>query len=398
MALPREHTPRAQDQARHGIASAQGSARVRSDANRFIDVHTKGVVVVPNTTAWTGPWLGATRAASLQRVANRPIVCHVLDALRAAGAREIVVVSPADVTRELSECIRDEGPSAAEARVHHVEHEPGGRDPLLAAAELVGESPCIVHRADGLLGASLAPLIDALLADGADGLLLCRDGESEIRRLRLVPRRRLDAEGEDANISPGTVAGVLVLGPGALGRLARNEEPGARVAGRGEELDLSTLARRLARAGGSVHTRSAHKWRHFDGQALDLLDLNRALLDTLDSELTLASTDGNRFEGPIAIHPSACVSSSVIIGPVMIGAEALIADSYIGPHTSIAERVRIEGAELERSIVLADASVLHVGGRLVASIVGRQARIFRDFSMPRALRLQVGDGDEVALC
>ena len=88
----------------------------------------------------------------------------------------------------------------------------------------------------------------------------------------------------------------------------------------------------------------------------------------------------------------------MIIGPVIIGADALIADSYIGPHTSIAERVRIEGAELERSIVLADASVLHVGGRLVASIVGREARIFRDFSMPRALRLQVGDGDEVALC
>ncbi len=48
--------------------------------------------------------------------------------------------------------------------------------------------------------------------------------------------------------------------------------------------------------------------------------------------------------------------------------------------------------------MLADASVLHVGGRLVASIVGRHARVFRDFSVPRALRLQVGDGDEVALC
>ncbi len=122
------------------------------------------------------------------------------------------------------------------------------------------------------------------------------------------------------------------------------------------------------------------------------------MLDALGSEMTASAYDGNRFEGPIAIHPTACVTSSVIIGPVMIGADALIADSYVGPHTSIGERVRIEGAELERSIVLADASVLHVGGRLVASIVGRHARIFRDFSMPRALRLQVGDGDEVALC
>jgi glucose-1-phosphate thymidylyltransferase len=165
-----------------------------------------------------------------------------------------------------------------------------------------------------------------------------------------------------------------------------------------ETLDLAVLAQLLARAGARVHTRDVYKWRHFAGDALDLLDMNRTLLDALDPETTASATDGNRFEGPIAIHPTASVNSSVIIGPVMIGADALIADSYIGPHTSIAERVRIEGAELERSIVLADASVLHVGGRLVASIVGREARIFRDFSVPRALRLQVGDGDEVALC
>lgn len=40
----------------------------------------------------------------------------------------------------------------------------------------------------------------------------------------------------------------------------------------------------------------------------------------------------------------------------------------------------------------------HVGGRLVASVVGRDARVFRDFSLPRALRLRVGDGTEAALC
>ena len=44
------------------------------------------------------------------------------------------------------------------------------------------------------------------------------------------------------------------------------------------------------------------------------------------------------------------------------------------------------------------ASITHIGGRLVGSVVGRDARVFRDFSLPRALRLNVGDGGEVALC
>jgi glucose-1-phosphate thymidylyltransferase len=81
----------------------------------------------------------------------------------------------------------------------------------------------------------------------------------------------------------------------------------------------------------------------------------------------------------------------------VIGPHAQIADAYIGPYTSIGEGARVEGAEIERSIVASRASIMHVGGRPVASVLGRQARVFRDFSLHRALRLRVGDGTEVAL-
>jgi glucose-1-phosphate thymidylyltransferase len=354
---------------------------------RWLHVLSKGVVVVPNTARWTGPWLGATRAASLQRVANRPIVCHVLDALLRAGVVEIAILAQADVAQEIAACVEDERPAGAE--IHHLVHAQPG-EALLAVAELVGEAPCILHRADGLLGQPLAAFAELLDEESSDALLLLQGDGREPRRLKLVPQRLLSATDDGLSTAAGT-AGVCLLGPSALRRLA-SSQPSA------ETLDFAVLAQLLAHAGGRVHTRDVYKWRHFAGDALDLLDMNRTLLDALDPDTTASATDGNRFEGPIAIHPTASVTSSVIIGPVMIGADALIADSYIGPHTSIAERVRIEGAELERSIVLADASVLHVGGRLVASIVGREARIFRDFSVPRALRLQVGDGDEVALC
>jgi glucose-1-phosphate thymidylyltransferase len=357
---------------------------------RLFDVLDKGVVVIPNPTRWTGPWLGATRATSLQRVANRPIVCHVLDTLLQAGVAEVAVVAPRDVAEEIAACIDSEGPAGIEIR--HLIDKPGeGDDALLAAAELVGDAPCILHRADGLLGQPLSSFLEMRREEASDGLLLVQYGCCEVKRLRLVPQRLLSATEDGVTPAPGGVAGVCLLGPSALQRLANLERSA-------EVLDFAALARRLAGDGGRVHMRVVGKWRHFAGDALDLLDMNRTMLDTLTSEMTANANDGNRFEGPIAIHPTACVTSSVIIGPVIIGADALITDSYIGPHTSIAERVRIEGAELERSIVLADASVLHVGGRLVASIVGREARIFRDFSMPRALRLQVGDGDEVALC
>jgi glucose-1-phosphate thymidylyltransferase len=358
---------------------------------RLFSVLAKGVIIVPSTTPWTGPWLGATRSPSLQRVANRPIICHVLDTLLQAGVVEVAVVAPPGATDEIAACISSEGPAGVAVRHLVNDRRSDGEDTLPAAAEFVGDAACVLHRADGLLGQQLAPFLEMRCEESSDALLLVQDDGLEARRLRLVPQQLLTATEDGLTPTPGGVAGVCLLGPGALARLARSELSA-------ETLDIPALAEQLAREGGRVHMRLVHKWHHFAGDALDLLDMNRTMLDTLDPELTPTAGNGNRFEGPIVIHPTACVTSSVIIGPVIVGADALVADSYIGPHTAIAERVRIEGAELERSIVLADASVLHVGGRLVASIVGRQARIFRDFSMPRALRLQVGDGDEVALC
>jgi glucose-1-phosphate thymidylyltransferase len=106
---------------------------------------------------------------------------------------------------------------------------------------------------------------------------------------------------------------------------------------------------------------------------------------------------GNRIEGRVAIDPTTRITESVIIGPVIIGPGAIVNEAYVGPYTSIGADVRIEGAEIERSILLDRAAVLHVGERLVGSVVGREARVFRDFSLPRALRLWVAEGDEIAL-
>lgn len=288
-------------------------------------------------------------------------------------------------------CIGTEGPAGLQ--IHPLMHDTDGElvDTLRAATEVVGDAPCIVHRADGLLGQSLTPFVELLQEEFPDVLLLVHQGAEPSKHLRLVTQRRLRVSELDWMQSTLGIAGACLLGPRALSHASSNGQIS-------EELDFIGLAKRLVGGGGRVQVRVVREWRQFDGDGQDLLALNRAVLDALETETTPSNGDENRFEGRVAIHSTAHVTSSVIVGPVIVGPHARITDSYIGPHTSIGERVRIEGAEIERSIVLADASILHIGGRLVASIVGREARIFRDFSMPRALRLQVGDGDEVALC
>ncbi|HTV21940.1 MAG TPA: hypothetical protein VMG12_24790 [Polyangiaceae bacterium] len=359
---------------------------------RLVYVLVKGVIVVPDSTRATGPWLGVTRTPSLQRVANRPIVCHVLDALADAGAVEIAVAAPPEVAAEVIRCVESDGPPGV--TVHHLlDERRGGRgDALREAAEFVADAPCILHRADGLLCEPILTTIEQPEHGVARDATLLVNNTRRSAMLRLVATKQVEDEHENGAPALGAsgVAGACILGPGVMSGLSA---PHAM-----QLLDFAAITEQLARGGASTQVQVARRWHHFAGDAHDLLDMNRAILDALDCEALPGPGDGNHFEGNIAIHPSARVIASVIIGPAVIGADASISDSYIGPHTSIGEHVRIEGAELERSIVLAGASVLHVGSRLVTSIVGRNARVFRDLSMPRALRLQVGEGDEVALC
>ena len=81
----------------------------------------------------------------------------------------------------------------------------------------------------------------------------------------------------------------------------------------------------------------------------------------------------------------------------MIGPRAVLQDSFVGPYSAIGKGVRLEGAEIEHSIVLDNAVIRHIGQRLEDSLVGTGATVTRDFAFPSGLRLRVGRRSEVLL-
>ncbi len=54
-------------------------------------------------------------------------------------------------------------------------------------------------------------------------------------------------------------------------------------------------------------------------------------------------------------------------------------------------------AELEHSIVLAGSSVCDLGSRVEASLIGRNVKIGRGPTVPRAYRFVVGDNAEISI-
>lgn len=347
-----------------------------------------GVLVFSDTQWQNGCTCGTSQVPALEHVANRPIAHHVLDALLAGGVEEVVVAGTADALIEVRACLNRYQPDGINVAYAVSDAHSDPVTTLRAAAPLVGAAPCIVHVGDGLLDGPLARYVSALTEQSLDLVLLC-EGSS-------FAESAVNGFSHDEATGP-TVhgllcdAGVGIFAPGAF-RAACDATGGATASG------LDVLAQRLSDDGRHVQVCLAEGWRRYRGNPRDLLEVNRLALDLIMPQLRAPAGFQNRIEGRVVIHETARVSTSVIVGPVVIGEGAEVTNSYIGPYTSIGSHAQIEGVEIERSIISPGARVMHVGTRLVSSLVGRGAHVFRDFSLPRAMRLRVGEGDEVALC
>jgi glucose-1-phosphate thymidylyltransferase len=345
---------------------------------------TKGVVVAPTDGR------DSVDALCIERIANRPIVCHVLDALVSGGTSELAVVAPPRALEAIRTCVESDGGPEAVVRYVAQTKRPDLLGSLDAAASFVGDDPAVVHFADGLVGETGNRFSRFLIAEPQGFLLLVHRSSDKHAGLGPMTERLLGVTELNGSRSRLAVAGVCMFGP----RLLRLASAAPSVSD--NQPDLIAVAEWLAGQGHQPQVGFVQTWRQYRGNSLDLLELNRLVLDQNAPEADTVDTGDNRIEGRVSIHPTAQLRSSIIVGPSIIGAGARISNSFVGPYTSIGARAEIEGAEVERSIIADGARIMHVSGRIEGSTIGKRARIFRDFALPRGLRLHVGANAEMA--
>jgi glucose-1-phosphate thymidylyltransferase len=310
-------------------------------------------------------------------IGNKPLVQHALEALADAGIREVAVVTAPRVADEVQAIIA--ATSTERLAVTQVlTHAGTFIEALGQVAPLVGVDPFVVHLGDSLTRFALGRAIAASCPQRNDVTALVEEHGSEATPLA-------------AGVASLPTVGIYVLGPGVL---ELESEPG----GPDDwDLELAVATERLAAAGGSVELRPVTDWWRFRQRPDAVLQANRFFLAGLHPGPTEAWLENSDLQGPVDAHPTARLTSTTVRGPVIIGPGVELRDAYIGPYTSIGPDVIIENAEVENSVILAGASVRHLSGRLEASVVGPRARIFRDFRLPRAVRVNIGEDAEIAI-
>ena len=324
--------------------------------------------------------------APLLSVANRPLVAHAVSWLQQAGVREAAVIVPGELAEAVRRAVAGAAPTLD---ISWLEQVPDETLPwsLGRVSDFLGGEQFVLHMADSVAKQSLASLMSEADDDDVEALLM--EDDSNAVGLGQVVELRPSRNGASRTRS-SKAAGVAVLCADAIEAA--------------QTLDIRTdcvaeaLAEAIGNRGGCVRTRGVRDWWRFRGGGADaLLEGNRFALEGQAADLTEAQVVDSKIQGPVVAHPLARIESSIVRGPAVIGAGAHLRNAYVGPYTSIGDDVLVEGAEIEHSVILAGACISHLGGRLEASVVGPKSKVFRDFRLPRALRLTLGEGAEVSL-
>jgi glucose-1-phosphate thymidylyltransferase len=334
-----------------------------------------------------------TSAKQLVPVANKPVLFYGLEALVEAGIGEIGIIIAPETGDEIREAVGD-GSTFGASVTYIVQDRPAGlAHALLTAEDFLGDSPFVMYLGDNLLRDGITALADAFREHDPDALILLTKvpdpwhyGVAELNGDSVI---RLVEKPEDPP-SDMALVGVYMF-TSSIFDAARAIEPSAR-----GELEITDAIQQLIDAGRRVESHTVGGWWKDTGQLADMLEANRLVLEDIEprQEGELIET---RVEGRVAIDSGARLERSVVRGPTIIGANARITDSYIGPYTSVGEDVEISGSEIEHSILLAGASVRGLGTRIEASLLGRDVRLSGSEAMPKTLRMIVGDRSEITI-
>jgi len=162
-----------------------------------------------------------------------------------------------------------------------------------------------------------------------------------------------------------------------------------------DEFEITDAIQYLIDHGRSVHPHIIEGWWKDTGKLEDLLEANMIMLDHLEGQIDGSVDEASTIAGKVVIGKGAEICASTIRGPAIIGAKTRIANSYVGPFTSIHDNVVIESSEVEHCIIMPGARIEQIGHRLSDSLLGCNVKVTKTERRPASFKLMLGDNSEV---
>ncbi|MFJ4483008.1 glucose-1-phosphate thymidylyltransferase [Streptomyces longwoodensis] len=334
-----------------------------------------------------------TSAKQLVPVANKAVLFYGLESIAAAGITDVGVIV-GDTADEIRAAVGDGSAFGLDVTYIPQDKPLGLAHAVLIARDWLGDDDFVMYLGDNFIVGGITDLVDEFRRTRPDAQILL----TRVSDPRAFGVAELDDAGQVVALeekpehpkSDLALVGVYLLTP-AVHDAVRAITPSRR-----GELEITHALQHLIDTGAAVRSTIVKGYWKDTGNVVDMLEVNRTVLETLERRIDGEVDDASETIGRVVVERGARVVNSRIVGPVVIGAGTEVVDSYVGPFTSVAENCRIADSELEFSIVLRESSIEGVG-RIEESLIGRHVEVTPAPVVPSAHRLVLGDHSKVQI-
>ena len=329
-------------------------------------------------------------------LANKPMLFYALEAVARVGITDVGIVVNPETQDELRDALRG-GEAWGVKLTYILQDAPLGLAHVIRVAkDFIQGEPFVFYLGDNVILESIQTFIDSFTQKNLNSLLVLsrvrdpeRFGVPQIQGGRVV---RVE-EKPNRPMSPYAVTGIYLYDHHIF-EAVDSIQPSAR-----GELEISDAHQYLIDHGYAVGHAEISGWWKDTGKPEDLLEANRLILDKM---VKPAETEGevdldSDIAGKVVIQKGASIRRSRIRGPVIIGENTVIENSYIGPFTSIFHDCEIRNSEVEYSIVLERCRIIDTRIRIESSILGREVEILKCAKKPLTQKFIIGDQSIIEL-
>lgn len=331
-----------------------------------------------------------TSAKQLLPVANKPVLFYAIESLVEAGIKDIGIV----VGETKGEIIRAVGNgSSFGVNITYIEQESplGLAHAVKVSRHFLQDEPFIMFLGDNILKQGVRDFVEEFEREKPDALiLLCPVKHPERFGVAIIDKDRVVRLLEKPSPPPTDLA---LVGAYIFNERIFQACQNIKFSPRGE-LEITDAIQWLIDNGFQVRYHIVKGWWKDTGRLEDLLEANRLVLEEIEGEIKGQVDEETKITGRVNIGEGTRIVRSVLRGPLIIGRNCYIEDSYIGSFTSIGNDVEIRSSEIEHSIIM-DGCCITLKGRMEDTLLGKGVKIKRKEERPLVYKFMLGDTSEV---
>lgn len=329
-------------------------------------------------------------------IANKPILFYGLEQIADTGVKEVgIVVSESG--SDIQEAVGNGERFGLKVNYIIQDNPKGLAHAVKVAQNFLGDDNFIVYLGDNLLMESIKPLVERFNSHNdkpsAMVLLTHVSNPSQFGIAELNPAGHIMRVMEKPQKPPTDLAIIgIYLFTKTIFDAIDIINPSAR-----GELEITDAIQYLIENDMVVQSHIVGEWWKDTGRPEDIIEANRFFLEHIETDIRGSIDTQSRLVGRVQIDKSSTIINSTVRGPVVIGQNTIIENSFIGPFSSIGDNVRIINSEIEHSVVCSHGVIENIEGRIDESLIGRNVILRKVNKKPRVFRFILGDNSQSEL-